>query len=634
MLTNERVKAPPLASPSGWLNTDRPLRIGQELTGQVVLLDFWTYCCINCMHILPDLKYLEHKYRDEPFVVIGVHSAKFANEGSRQTIRSAIHRYEIEHPVIVDDGMRIWRSYGARSWPTFILIDPEGYVVGSAAGEGNRDLLDEAIGRLLSRHRSAGTLASGPLAVRHDGEVEPATGLAFPGKVLADDEQNRVFIADSNHNRIVVTTWPDDAGWCRVIKTIGSGEVGCSDGPADRATFNHPQGMTLQGETLYVADTESHAIRAVDLTDWSVRTVVGTGEMSYDRAGGAIGGRQPISSPWDLASEGGTLYIAMAGIHQIWRAEMPAGFARALAGSGRENIVDGPVETAALSQPSGICLHAGKLYFADSEVSAVRGVDLATERVFTVIGEALFVFGDVDGVHPEARLQHPLGITSWGDKLLVADTYNHKIKLVEPGARRATTLLGTGQPGAATDDGGLALYEPGGLDVRGDELLIADTNNHRVVHVNLTTRRWAELRIDGLSAPQMREADQRDVIDAPPATVAADSPTELNLTVSLPTGAHLNAEAPWTIRVSSNGKLLTQQTGHGGRFPLTVSVSDDDVAVDAVWDVSLSLVYCTDDGGSLCVPQRLEWRLPIKRAADGRRTVPLEATVGSSESRV
>ena len=318
MLTNERVKAPPLESPSGWLNTDRPLCIGQELTGQVVLLDFWTYCCINCMHILPDLKYLEHKYRDDPFVVIGVHSAKFANEGSRQTIRSAIHRYEIEHPVIVDDGMRIWQSYGTRSWPTLILIDPEGYVVGSAAGEGNRDLLDEAIEQLLSHHRSAGTLASGPLAVRRDGEVEPATGLAFPGKVLADGEQNRVFIADSNHNRIVVTTWPDDVGWCRVIKTIGSGEVGCSDGPADRATFNHPQGMTLQGETLYVADTESHAIRAVDLTDWSVRTVIGTGEMGYDRAGGAMGGGSrsvrpgilplragPFTSPWPAFTRSG-----------------------------------------------------------------------------------------------------------------------------------------------------------------------------------------------------------------------------------------------------------------------------------------------------------------------------------------
>ena len=311
---------------------------------------------------------------------------------------------------------------------------------------------------------------------------------------------------------------------------------------------------------------------------------------------------------------------------------MPAGFARALAGSGRENIVDGPVETAALSQPSGICLHAGQLFFADSEVSAVRGIDLATERVFTVIGEGLFVFGDVDGVHSEARLQHALGITSWGDKLLVADTYNHKIKVVEPEARRAITLLGTGQPGTATDDGGLALYEPGGLDVRGDELLIADTNNHRVVHVNLTTKRWAELRIDGLSAPQIREADQRDVIDALSTTVEKDSPIELNITVLLPGGAHLNGEAPWTIRVSSNGKLLTQQTGHRGGFPLTVSVSVDDVAGDAVWDVSLSLVYCTDDGGSLCVPARLEWRLPIKRAIDGRRTVPLEATAGPFES--
>jgi len=98
------------------------LTFARELKGQVVLLDFWTYCCINCMHVLPDLAYLEEKYKDEPFLVIGVHSAKFDNEGHRQTVRAAIGRYEIHHPVIVDEGMSIWSEYAIRSWPTLVLV--------------------------------------------------------------------------------------------------------------------------------------------------------------------------------------------------------------------------------------------------------------------------------------------------------------------------------------------------------------------------------------------------------------------------------------------------------------------------------------------------------------------------------
>ncbi|MEE9296544.1 MAG: thioredoxin-like domain-containing protein [Phycisphaerae bacterium] len=635
---DQSIRAPQLESPLGWLNTERPLRIGHELAGQVVLLDFWTYCCINCIHILPDLKYLERKYRDDPLVVIGVHSAKFTNESKRQTIRSAIHRYEIEHAVIVDDRMALWRSYGVRSWPTVVVIDPEGFVSGIMAGEGKRDVLDEAIGKLMALHRKKGTLAASPLSIRRDGTVEPATGLAFPGKVLADMRGGqthglqsvgfgggRVFISDSNHNRIVVTSWPDAEGRCKLIKTIGNGAAGRDDGPAKTATFDHPQGMALVGETLYVADTENHLIRAVDLKHWWVSTVLGTGEMGHDRTGGAMGVEQEISSPWDLAAEGGTLYIAMAGIHQIWRAEMPVGFARALAGSGRENIVDGPVETAALSQPSGICLHRGRLYFADSEVSAIRGVDLADEQVFTVIGEGLFVFGDVDEAYPAARLQHCLGVTAWHDKLLVADTYNHKIKVVDPEDRTAKTLYGNGTPSTGADPvrGGqthglqsVGFYEPGGLDVAGDTLFVADTNNHRVVCVDLKTHEWAELKISGLSPVSEVSEGSREVIKVAGATVARRGHIPVQLEVSLPKGAHVNAGAPWSVRVAAEERVLAQSTGHGCTFPITVEVPAGGTSDHAAWDVSLSFVYCTDAGGALCVPAAVAWRVPIRYEGD------------------
>ena len=624
------VRAPELESPLGWLNTDRGLRVADELRGRVVLLDFWTFCCINCIHILPDLKYLENKYRNDPLVVIGVHSAKFTNEASRQTIRAAIHRYEIEHPVIVDDGMTLWRAYGVRSWPTFVLIDPQGYVVQTLSGEGQRDALDGAIAQLLEVHRQRGTLADRPPALRRDAVVEPASGLAFPGKVLADADGGRVFISDTNHNRIVVATWPDEQGRCRLVKTIGWGAAGRSDGSADVAEFDHPQGLALLGATLYVADTENHLIRAVDCNDWTVTTVVGTGEMGYDRAGGGMGVQQAISSPWDLASEGGTVYVAMAGLHQIWRVEMPIGFARALAGSGRENIVDGPVETAALSQPSGICLHRGKLYVADSEVSAIRGIDLAAETVFTVIGQGLFVFGDVDGVHPKAKLQHCLGVAPWGGKLLVADSYNHKIKIVDPAARSATTLYGTGKPGPAASNEGLALHEPGGLDVAGDTLFVADTNNHRIVRVDLKTNAWAELKIDGLSAaPKPADSQQpaSTAIDVEPVAIAPD--TELRLNVRLPEGAHLNADAPWTVRVSAQGEVLVQLTGYADAFPITIKMPAGVAGQHPRWDVALSLVYCTDGEESLCIPADVHWRVPVTQSGSGKTEVELSAVIAS-----
>jgi thiol-disulfide isomerase/thioredoxin len=211
-------RAPELPATFSWLNTDRPLSFARELKGRVVLLDFWTYCCINCMHVLPDLVHLEGMYRDEPFVVIGVHSAKFANEGTRQTVRAAVNRYEIAHPVVIDEDMRIWNEYAVRSWPTLVLVGADGRVVGTVAGEGNRDALDGAVARALAEGRQKGILATGPLRLAREQSVRAASGLAFPGKILADPAGGRLFISDSNHNRIVAATLPDASGraWSEV----------------------------------------------------------------------------------------------------------------------------------------------------------------------------------------------------------------------------------------------------------------------------------------------------------------------------------------------------------------------------------------------------------------------------------
>ena len=623
---NSHPRAPELKPGFAWLNTDRPLAFSKELKGQVVLLDFWTYCCINCMHVLPDLAYLEEKYAQEPFLVIGVHSAKFENEGSRQTIRAAIGRYEIKHPVIVDEGMAIWGEYTVRSWPTLVLVGADGRVIGAVAGEGNRAALDEAIGKALRDAQAAGFAAPGPLRFEREESVRAASGLAFPGKVLTDPAEGRLYIADSNHNRVVVASLPEAAGRSRLIATVGTGRVGREDGPADRATFHHPQGLVRMGETLLVADTENHMVRAVDTRSFEVRSVAGTGEQSHDRSGGKRGTAQGLNSPWDLAVEGSTCYIAMAGPHQIWRLDLPLGLCRAWAGSGRENLVDGPAESAALAQPSGLALIGNHLYFADSEVSAVRRIDLASERVETLVGGGLFDFGDVDGDAKQARLQHPLGVAAWGTRVLVADTYNHKIKEIDPAKGRVRTLRGDGRPGTERGEA-LAFFEPGGLHVAGDVLYVADTNNHRVVRVELPEGAWREVTIEGLAAPVMEASAPRGAATfaAGPTRLRADQATAWRVSVTLPEGADVSEEAPASLRVSRGGDVLLQRTLLGASWPLAFELPAQGRGA-ADLHVQLSFAYC-HKGQGVCVPANPSWDVPVRFEDEGDAVATLTAAL-------
>lgn len=479
-----RVRAPDLVAADAWLNTERPLSL-RDLRGQVVLLDFWTYCCINCMHVFPDLKYLEEKYAHEPVVVIGVHSGKFDQEKDADNIRMAVLRHNIVHPVAVDSASVLWNAYTVRAWPTFVLIDPLGYVVGTISGEGHRERLDRAIAQLLEEHRGRGTLAE-PLAFRPERTGFQSGELEFPGKVLADASRGRLFISDTNHHRIVMT---DLDG--RLRHWIGSGQVGLRDGPAASARFHQPQGLALaeDGQTLFVADTENHALRAVDLTTMQVRTLAGTGEQSYDIQASGFGPRTPLSSPWDLARVGDQLYIAMAGLHQIWVYELEAQRVRVYAGNGREAGRDGLHRAASFAQPSGLATDGQALYVADAEISTIRALELkAGGRTRTLAGSGgLFDFGQRDGRGEQARFQHPLGVALHGPTLFVADTFNHRIRRIDRATGEVTTWLGTGRPELGTE-AEIGLFEPGGLDVAGDTLFIADTNHHRILRVEISTR--------------------------------------------------------------------------------------------------------------------------------------------------
>src|SRR6185436_223270 len=290
---NVKLRAPEITGGRGWLNTDKPLSIA-GLKGKVVLLDFWTYGCINCIHIIPDLKKLEAKYANQ-LVVIGVHSAKFQNEKDTENIRHIILRYELEHPVYNDADFTVWQSYGVRAWPTQVLIDPEGYIVGGVSGEGNYDVIDSTIAKLADDFRKRGELNEQPLQLVLERAKVGDLPLAFPGKVLADAAGNRLFIADSNHNRLVITKLDGT-----LIDTIGTGERAAVDGAFEKASFYRPQGLAQSGDLLYVADTENHLIRRVNLKTRTVETIAGTGAQSHEFFQEGPARSIALSSPWDL----------------------------------------------------------------------------------------------------------------------------------------------------------------------------------------------------------------------------------------------------------------------------------------------------------------------------------------------
>ena len=624
-----RVRAPEITGGRGWLNTDKPLSLA-ALKGKVVLLDFWTYGCINCIHIIPDLKKLEMKYANQ-LVVIGVHSAKFQNEKETENIRRIILRYEIEHPVYNDSEYAVWQSYGVRAWPTQVLIDPAGYVIGGVSGEGNYEVIDQAVAKTIEEFRKKGELNEEPLKLVLERAKVGDLPLAFPGKILADASRDRLFIADSNHNRIVITKLDGT-----LVETVGTGDTGAADGAFDKATFHRPQGLALAGDNLYVADTENHLIRRVDLKTRTVETIAGTGQQSreYFQTGSARS--IALSSPWDLQLIGRTLYIAMAGPHQIWQMDLDKNEVSTFAGSGREARLDGPLLKSGFAQPSGIATDGTALYVADSESNIIRRIDIAGGDVTTLVGGDLFEFGDVDGSSDDVRLQHPLGLISFGDKLLIADTYNHKIKQLDPKRKSVTTLLGTGKPGQA-DGTSPSFYEPGGLAIANDKLYIADTNNHAIRVADLKTKTTSTLMIKGLTPPaknlealESATGPNAEEVKAASQKLRAGADGVLQIDVELPSGYHLNPLAPQRYKVSVDGKSLSVDASQASRtakdlkLPLRIPVSAP-AAGPATIRAQVTLFYCREDNTGTCRIKTFVWQVPVEVTSDA--SAPTEVKI-------
>lgn len=608
----QKTRAPELIGGVSWLNTESPLSLA-DLKGKLVLLDFWTYGCINCIHILPDLRRLEEKYANQ-LVIIGVHSAKYDNEADTENIRRVILRYDIKHPVVNDSDFKIWNAYGVSAYPTLVLIDPDGNIVNRWIGEGQFNQIETEIQRIITEYRARGRLNESPINLTLERAKFGSLPLAFPGKLLADSRTKRLFISDTNHNRIVVT---DLDG--KLLEIIGDGVEGLKDGSYEAARFSRPQGLTLYGQFLFVADTGNHAIRRVDLKSKVVETVAGNGKQATYPLMGGVAKRVSLSSPWDLVRVGNSLYVAMAGVHQIWKFDLVKNLIFPFAGSGAEGRVDDELSRAAFGQPSGIASDGNFLYIADTETNAIRMVDLRKKEVETLAGGDLFIFGDEDGEGEEARLQHPMGITIYNGKLLIADTYNHKLKLLDIRSKRLETYLGNGKPGQA-DGNNPTFYEPAGVSIADGKIYVADTNNHAIRVVDTRTKSVYTLKIPGLTPPKQESENflplepNLSVIKHPEEFISSQSEAYIIFDPEFPEGYHLNKNAPNRFEIKVDKPEIINISVEKNRFdevPLSIAVTaikEGSATINAKFNV----YYCREDNTGVCLIKTLRWEIPIR----------------------
>ena len=457
--------APEVNSKYGWLNTDRSYSL-KDLRGKIVLLDFWTLGCINCQHIIPEIKKLQENFSKE-LVVIGVHSAKFKSERETQRIRSAISKFGIDHPVVNDADYTVWKAYGVEAWPTLVLISPDGKIAFKSEGENVYNVFNPQIEKLIKNYKDAIDIK--PFVFKQQEAKTSTTALKFPSKMIPDGKEN-IWLSDYGNHRVVKI---DKTG--KILEIVGKGGEGFEDGNFSTATFNGPQGLALRNDSLWIADSKNNSIRLADLRTRRVTTIAGNGKMGYYFNNDKW--NEPVlpNSPWDLLIDKDYLYIADAGNHQVLRMDLKDNKVYRFAGSGLEGIKDSDLKTSTFSQPSGLTKKVNDIYVADPEASAIRKIDLKNETVKTVIGKGLFKFGDQDGDTKNVLLQHCVGLTEDNDNIYIADTYNGKVKVLNTKTNIVSTLV-------------TALSEPNDVLIVGHELWVTDTNNDQIIKFSLVSK--------------------------------------------------------------------------------------------------------------------------------------------------
>lgn len=599
-----RVRAPQLRG-RAWLNTGGREITLADLRGRIAIVDFWTFCCINCLHVLDELRPLEDKYGDV-LVVIGVHSPKFEHERDPAALAAAVERYGVGHPVLDDPALETWQQYAAKAWPTLAVVDPEGYVVATMAGEGHADGLTRLIDELIEIHEAKGTLYRGKRP--YVPPAEPETALRFPGKAV-ELPTGEFLVSDSARHSLVVLAADGETP----VHRIGSGVRGRADGTAETATFAEPQGLCLlpprvaelAGYDVVVADTANHLLRSVRLASGEVSTIAGSGRpwrsTVDDHPHDALAA--DLSSPWDLAWYDERLVVAMAGIHQLWWFDPVKRTVGCYAGTTVEALRDGTLPDVWMAQPSGLSASTDgtRLWIADSETSALRWVEGG--EMHTAVGQGLFDFGHVDGPADQALLQHPLGVCALPDgSVLVADTYNGAVRRYEPADRTVSTVA----------DG---LAEPSDLVLTATgDVLVVESAAHR-----LTRLAPGALTAAGVGVDHGRRRTERPSTDL----VAGEVSLEVIFTPAPGQKLDDSYGPPTRLEVSASPPdLLLDGAGVGMEFTRRL-VLNADVPTGVLQIVAQAATCDADVEHAACRLSRQDWGVPVRIAADGARRLPV-----------
>lgn len=455
----DRFRAPELGGGGGWIGVRRPLAMA-ALRGRVVVVHFWASSCVACIRLLDHLRPLEGLFGDE-VVVVGVHSPRFPAEADHAVVVDAVARHAVAHPVLDDADHRAFEAYGVRALPTVVLVDPDGDVCAMVAGDDCGPAVRKAVAEVVHRHAGSGRRRRRRLP-DPDRPMLPPGPLAFPGKVACSPDGRLLAVADTAHDRVLV---------CSVEGVVLEAHTG----------FIRPQGVRFDGAGVVVCDTGADRVVRTD------------GEVLADS----------VDAPWDLAGDGRSWVVTEAGGHRLSRVRPGELRVRLVAGSGEEGADDGPAEKARLAQPSGVARTPQGIVFADAGASTLRTV--VEERrgggqVATVAGGDPLECGHEDGPGARARLQHPLGVAAdpAGGPVYVADTYNSALRAWDGSQLRTLPVTG--------------LRHPGGLDLLPDgRLVVADTGNHRIVVVDPASGRAEPVHLDetwvhGADGPPVRVA--------------------------------------------------------------------------------------------------------------------------------
>ncbi|NUL45921.1 redoxin domain-containing protein [Cellulosimicrobium funkei] len=659
-----RVRASELVG-RNWLNTGGTALDLESLRGKIVILDFWSFCCVNCLHVLDELRPLEAEFHDV-LVTVGVHSPKFDHEADPDALAAAVERYDVQHPVLDDPSLTTWQAYSARAWPTLVVVDPEGYIAAHLSGEGHVAGLTSLVNELVAEHETKGTLhrGNGPYV-----PPEPVIrDLKFPGKAIAlgarGSQPGTFLVADTGHHRLVELA--EDL--TTVLRTIGEGTKGITDGGPETALFNEPQGLALLpedvatavGYDVVVADTVNHRLRGVNLAGGTVTTLAGNGvqrlidperaRASADEGSGGEGaavslepfGSAPLqtslSSPWDVlwSTAEDTLIVAMAGTHQIFSFDPRNGELAVYAGTGLEGLEDGAPDTAWFAQTSGLAESAdGTLWLADSESSALRSITPATgsdareRHVSSAVGTGLFDFGFRDGAAEQARFQHPLSVAALPDgSVLVADTYNGAIRRYSP--------AGVAADGRATEAEvstvARGLKEPSDILVEPDadgnpaSIVVVETNAHQLVR---------------LSVPdEYLQVDEGALQTQRPRTAIAAGDVELAVAFKAPTGQKLDDRwgDPTQLKISSSPEnLLLGGEGTSTGLHRTLRINPE--VAEGVLHITARAASCDGEKGqpipdhAACHLYQQDWGIPVTvHAGTGAPETPSAAENGSTAS--